>query len=107
MPHVRCVAPRIIVDASIRYQFESERDVRPHAGEIQTRAENLSVLELVDMRRARLMECGFERPRRGKAARIADLVAERIEGHRAVAGQDLSIQFQVLVAQDDVVERSG
>src|SRR5438132_783950 len=49
----------------------------------------------------------LEWTRRREIARIAHFVAPRVEADRAVAGGELAVQLRVLVAQDDVVERTA
>src|SRR4029077_12005099 len=95
---------RALTDAAVRDQREAARNLRPHAGQVEARADDLGVFELVDLGRAGLAPGGLERTRRAEVTRVADLVAERVEADGAVAREELRVQLRVLVAEDDVVE---
>ena len=93
--------------SAIRNQTESAVDLRPHSSQIQAYPDALRVFDFVHFGRTGLVIGGLEGPRRREATRVADFVTELIEEHAAVARQDLSVQLGVLVAKNDVVERTG
>src|SRR5207244_7066672 len=76
---------RGVADAAVGDQAEAALDLRPHAGQVEAGADDLRVLELVDLRRTALVPRRLERNRRGEAAGVADLVAPGVEAAGAVA----------------------
>src|SRR5262249_56819403 len=93
---------RALTLPAIAEQAEPAVNLRPHAGEVEAGADDLRVLDLVDLGRAGLPVRGLERTGRREIARVAELVAERVEADGAVALQDLAIELEVLVPQDGV-----
>ena len=93
--------------AAVGEESEPTGDLRPHPGQVEAGTDDLRVFKFLDGGRAGLMPGSFERTRRGKVPGVTNLVAEGIERHRAVARNDLAVQFEVLVAQDDVVGKAG
>src|SRR5206468_438421 len=92
--------------SAVRNQTETAVHLRPEAGQVEAGAEDLRVFDLVDLRRAALVERGFERTRWRQAASVAHFVTLGVEADGAVARKDLRIQLRIDVAQNDVVERT-